>query len=146
MRLTDFHLLLLEDDPTQLDPMKVAARDAGLDGSLHVVHDREEAVEYFFQLLQPRSPLRAHGKHFIFLFNLEGVSSLSVLGWLREQPRLRHMVKVGIYSAPDGAAADRGYALGVNSCLLRPASREGLVLMFESIRRYWMALNQPPQL
>ena len=135
MRLTDFHMLLIEDNPTRPGPMERAARDAGLNGRIHVVHGRDEAVEY----LSRRRPS-------LFLVNLEGSAGLDVLQWMKAQPRLRNMVKVGLLPPSDGIAVSQAYALGLNSCLARPSTSEGLATMFDSIREYWLALNHPPEL
>ena len=146
MRLTDFTLLLLEDDSDRLSGMLRAIREAHLDGRLRVLRDREEALKHFSQLLH--APESSHSVAFpsLFLLDLEGDAGLSVLEWLNRQPRLRRMVKVGLYPSSDGVVTNRAYQLGVNSCLARPENADGLLDMFVSIRQYWVALNHPPQL
>jgi two-component system response regulator len=146
VRLTDFHLLLLEDDPALLANMVRAARKARLGNHVQIVRDQKEAVDYLTRLEDKRVSGDGIRLPSLFLFNLEGESGLRVLKWLREQPKLRKMIKVGLFSPRDGVATDRAYELGVNSCLARPDSAEGLHDMFLSIRQYWVALNQPPQL
>jgi CheY-like chemotaxis protein len=146
VRLTDFHLLLLEDDPARLSGIVQAARRARLGDRLKVLRDRPEAVEHFLRLLRDLggSPVATFPS--LLLLNLEGEAGLGLLEWLRRQPRLRSMVKVGLFSASDGVVTDRAYELGVNSCLARPDSPEGLRDMFLAIRQYWIALNHPPPL
>lgn len=146
MRLTDFHLLLLEDDPARLSGIVRAVRQARLGGRLQVLRDRAEAVDHFSRLLTALGDTPDHAFPSLLLLNLEGEAGLGVLEWLRLQPRLRKMVKVGLFAARDGAVTDRAYELGANSCLARPDSHEGLLEMFLSIRQYWVSLNHPPSL
>jgi two-component system response regulator len=146
VRLTDFHLLLLEDDPALLAGIVRAAQQARLGANLQVVRDRREAIEYLSRLDHTSEAGAGSPQPALFLLNLEGKAGLSVLEWLRHQPRLRRMVKVGLFSAGDGAVTDRAYDLGVNSCLARPDTPTQLAEMFHSIRQYWVALNHPPQL
>ncbi len=146
MRLTDFHLLLLEDDPARLSGILRAAQQARLGVRLQALRDRAEAVEHFRRMLRDLGPSADAAFPSLLLLNLEGEAGLGLLEWLRQQPRLRKIVKVGLFSASDGAAIGRAYELGVNSCLLRPDSPERLQDMFLSIRQYWVALNHPPHL
>jgi CheY-like chemotaxis protein len=146
VRLTDFHLLLLEDDPARLSGTVRAARQAHLGSRLQVLRNRADAVDHFSRLLVDLGRTPDHAFPSLLLLNLEGEAGLSVLEWLRRQPRLRKMVKVGLFAATDGVVTDRAYELGVNSCLARPDSPEGLLEMFLSIRQYWVSLNHPPHL
>ena len=146
MRLTDFNLLLLEDNPARLSAMLRAVREAHLDGRLRVLRDRGDALRHLSHLLDGPESSRSLAFPSLFLLDLEGDAGLSVLEWLNRQPRLRRMVKVGLFSSSDGVVTNRAYALGVNSCLARPESPDGLLDLFVSIRRYWAALNHPPEL
>jgi hypothetical protein len=146
VRLTDFNLLLLEDNPARLSAILGAVREAHLDSRLRVLRDREDALRHLSQLLHGPESSRALAFPSLFLLDLEGDAALSVLEWLSRQPRLRRMVKVGLFSSGDGVVTNRAYALGVNSCLVRPESADGLLDLFVSIGRYWADLNHPPEL
>jgi len=146
VRLTDFLLLLLEDDPARLSGMVRAARQARLGDRLKVLRDRAEAVDYLSRLQAAMGEAPDPVFPSLFLLNLDGEAGLPVLEWLRGQPRLRKMVKVGLFASSDGAVTDCAYESGVNSCLARPETSEGLLEMFLSIRHYWVSLNHPPHL
>jgi len=111
-----------------------------------VLRDRAEALDHFSRLLADLGETPDGAFPSLLLLNLEGASGLAVLEWLRRQPWLRKMLKVGLFAASDGAVTHRAYELGVNSCLARPESPEGLLEMFLSIRQYWVSLNHPPHL
>ena len=52
MRLSDGHLLVLEDEPGRVAPLIQAATQAGLGGRLYVLQSRREAVEYFQRVIE----------------------------------------------------------------------------------------------
>jgi DNA-binding response OmpR family regulator len=143
VRLTDFRLLLLEDDPDCLDLLAQAARETGLAHHLHTLRDGDEAVGYFKRLIATARPLSGIRIPSLFLVSLEGPAGLPVLEWLNREPRLRRMVKVGLHSRPETLSKVHAYDLGLNSCLVRPLTPAERVAMFKSIGEFWGALNHP---
>lgn len=143
MAITDFHLLLLEDDPRRRESMLRAARQAGLE-RLRAFKDILEARSYFDQVSEGVSP---DGRiPSLLLLNLDEPSGMEILSWLRSRPRLRRVVAVGLFDRRDGQVVGPAYDLHVNSCLVRPDALDEQVTFFRSLRHYWEDLNQAPGL
>ena len=143
MAITDFHLLLLENDPATRDSMLRAAAEAGV-ASVRALETGADARAYFDELAQGRA---ANGRSpSLFMLDLERREGLDLLAWVRSRPQLRRLVTVGLIGPQDGQWIGRAYDLHVNSCLVRPDHFAGQVDLFKSLRRYWEGLNQAPGL
>lgn len=138
MAITDFYLLLLDDDPGRRASLEEAARTSGLQGRYHSVRTADDAVNYLQQ---------AHSrKPSLLMLDLDRDSGVTLLEWLRGRPELRRILTIGLFDQQDGALVNRAYELGVRSCLVRPSAFDDQVAMFHSIRQYWETLNEPPVL
>ena len=143
MAITDFHLLLLEDDPGRRESMLHAAHQAGLE-RLRAFKDAIEARSYFDGVPEGVTP---DGRvPSLLLLNLDDPSGMEILSWLRSRPKLRRVVAVGLFDRRDGQVVGPAYDLHVNSCLVRPDVLDEQVTLFRSLRRYWEDLNQAPGL
>ena len=139
MAITDFHLLLFDDNDERRTSLLRAAQRAGL---RQVLGLRDEAdVRAHLDRLALREP--AEGLYpSLVLVPLDG-PGLNLLSWLTSRPR-RRMVTIGLVHPRDGHLIGQAYDLRVNSCLLRPEGFEEQVEFFRSVGRYWEDLNQSP--
>jgi CheY-like chemotaxis protein len=76
---------------------------------------------------------------------LPGMTGLQILQWMRTQPVRRIPVAV-LTSDEDPATINAAYDLGANSYLVKPGDPEHIARMVQAIQRYWMEMNEPPQL
>jgi len=74
------------------------------------------------------------------------MGGLELLRWLRMQHELKRIPVVVLTESPDSVSINAAYELGANSYLVKPGNREDIVRVIRSIRDYWIALNEPPQL
>jgi CheY-like chemotaxis protein len=143
MAITDFHLLLLEDDPAKRDSLLRAAAEAGV-ATVRALGNGADARAYFDELAQGR--LVGGRSPSVFMLDLERREGLDLLAWVRSRPQLRRLVTIGLIGSQDGRWIGRAYDLHVNSCLVRPDHFAGQVDLFRSLRKYWERLNQAPGL
>jgi CheY-like chemotaxis protein len=68
----------------------------------------------------------------------------AILEWVRAQPSLRHIPMIVLASSPDGSEADRAYALGANSCVLKCSNEEGVQELARGIGDYASLLSYRP--
>jgi len=79
----------------------------------------------------------------VFLdINMPGKSGLDVLEWLRENESTKRLVVIMMSGSTADADIARAYALGANSYLLKPETREDLVKTLIHFRMYWLDLNK----
>lgn len=143
MRVTDFLILLVEDDPDHILLIQRAFAQAGLVNPLRIVRDGDEAVAYLSGegafTDRSRNPLPT-----IILLDtkLPRRSGLEVLHWLRGRPELQRTPVVLMTSPGEPSDMDKAYALGVNTCLIKPVQFNDLPAMVQSAGMYWMLLHR----
>lgn len=143
MRVTDFALLLVEDDPDHVLLIQRAFAKANLVNPLKVVRDGEAAVAYLAGTGEFADRQRYPLPSLVLLdLKLPRKSGLEVLDWIRGHPTLRLLPVVVLTSSDEARDMERAYALGVNSYLLKPVRFEDLLDMVKSIGMYWLILNK----
>ena len=143
MRITDFLVLLVEDDPDHVLLVQRAFGKANLVNPLRIVRDGEEAIAY----LAGRDPYSQRSRHplpslILLDLKLPRKSGLEVLSWIRSEPALKFTPVVVLSSSYDSGDIQKAYALGVNSYLVKPVAFGDLVEMVKSIGMFWLILNQ----
>ena len=145
MKLTDFIMLLVEDDPNDILLTQRAFMQASLVNPLRVVRDGEEAINYLGGREAYADRTRYPLPSLILLdLKLPKKSGLEVLEFLRSQPSLRQTPVIVLTSSQESSDIQRAYALGANSYLLKPVGFDGLLEMVKAIGMYWVILNQGP--
>lgn len=140
-------ILLVEDDPTDVLMIRRALSKAGVKNPVHVASDGDAAVAYLSgagiyadRTLHPL-PLLA-----LLDLKLPRRSGHEVLAWIRAEPVLRRLPIVVLTSSRESIDLARAYDLGVNSYLVKPVDSAALVDMMTAVRRYWLEVNQPPEM
>ena len=146
MKLTDFVMLLVEDDPNDILLIQRAFAKACLVNPLKVVRDGEEALNY----LSGTGDFADRGRYplpslILLDLKLPRKSGLEILQWLRQQPVLKHIPVIVLTSSKESSDVSRAYDLGANSYLVKPVGFEGLLELVKSIGMYWMILNKTPE-
>lgn len=146
MNLTDFTILMVEDDPNDILLTQRAFMQASLVNPLRIVRDGEEAIHYLGGRESYADRSRYPLPSLILLdLKLPKKSGLEVLEFLRAQPSLKQTPVIILTSSQESADIERAYALGANSYLLKPVGFDGLLDMVKAIGMYWVLLNQSPE-
>ena len=143
MQVTDFLVLLVEDDADHVLLIQRAFAKANLVNPLRIVRDGDDAVAY----LAGTGPYTDRSRHplpslILLDLKLPRKSGLEVLAWLRGEPHLRLTPVVVLSSSAETTDIEKAYALGVNSYLVKPVNFGDLLEMVKSIGMYWLILNR----
>lgn len=137
-------ILLVEDNPKDVELTLAALEQCQLANAVIVVRDGAEALEY----LQGRGAFagRAAGDPAVVLLDLKlpKVDGLEVLEQIKSDPKLRHTPVVMLTSSREERDLVTSYSLGVNAFVVKPV---GFEQFFEAIRdlgMFWAVLNEPP--
>lgn len=134
-------ILLVEDSHDDVVQLKRAFRQASLGGTLQVVGDGAEAMEYLSgtgpYVNRAQFPLPS-----LILLDLAlpRRSGVEVLTWLGQEPTLRHVPVVVLTASRDPASIALAYELGACSCLVKPVNREALT---QVVNTHLLPLNRP---
>ena len=138
-------VLLVEDNPDEVDLIAHAFRKTQAPHRLAVVSDGEQATEY----LAGRPPFQDREQHplpavVLLDLKLPRQSGFAVLEWIRANPYSRHVPVVVLTSSGQDEDVRRAYELCANSYLVKPVRRDALVEMVQMVNRYWTDLNRVP--
>ena len=138
-------ILLIEDNPNDVELTLHALRRHHLANRMHVVRDGAEALEFIFCTGAYAHRHIAHSPKVILLdLKLPLVDGLEVLQRLKGDPRTRMIPVVVLTSSREEQDIIESYRLGINSYITKPVDFEQFTEAVRTLGMYWVLLNQPP--
>ena len=134
-------ILLVEDNPVDLDLTRRAFSRKRLANPIEVARDGEEALAYLPRW-EAGEPLPAV---VLLDIKLPRVDGLEVLERLKAHERFSSIPVVMLTSSDDNADLRRAYDLGVNSYIVKPVDFGKFMAVAEQIELYWCVLNRTPR-
>jgi CheY-like chemotaxis protein len=140
-------ILLVEDNPQDLELALRAFRKANLGNPIEVARDGAEALDFIFGEGAHAGRRIEDGPTLILLdLKLPRVDGLEVLQRVKSDPRTRTIPVVILTSSKEQGDVVQSYHLGVNSYIVKPVSFDQFVAAVQQLGLYWLLLNQPPKL
>lgn len=137
-------ILLVEDNPDDVELTRIAFAEAGIDRRLAVVRDGAEALDYLFARGAYTDREGAEPPAIVLLdLNLPKLDGREVLQGIRSDARTRDLPVVVLTTSDEPFDVEASYALGVNSYIRKPVEFEQFVEVVKQIGLYWLVLNQP---
>ena len=135
-------ILLVEDNPNDLELAMHAFRKHNFANRVEVARDGTEALDY---LLGTNGHAPAPTPKLILLdLKLPRVDGLEVLRRARAEPSLRHVPIVVLTTSREERDVVESYRLGVNSYIVKPVDFDKFVDTVQALGYYWLLLNEPP--
>lgn len=140
-------ILLVEDDPNDVELTMHALRTKNLLNSIQVVRDGAEALDYLFRSgdFSDRPP-NSDPKVILLDLKLPKVDGLQVLERIKADAGLRTVPVVMLTSSREERDIVASYGLGVNSYIVKPVDFEQFAAAIQTAGMYWLVLNRPPVL
>lgn len=130
-------ILLVEDNPMDVDLALRAFRKRRLTNPVEVARDGEEALAWM-----PRWEAGETLPAVILLdLKLPRVNGLEVLRQLKAHPRFRSIPIVVLTTSAESQDVTRAYELGVNSYIVKPVDFDKFVEVASQIEIYWTVIN-----
>ena len=140
-------ILLVEDNPNDIELTLHAFRKHNLTNRIQVVRDGAEALEFIFGAGGEVEGCPGSQPKIILLdLKLPKVNGLEVLQRLKSDPRTRVIPVVVLTSSREERDVVESYQLGVNSYIVKPVDFDQFVKAMHTLGMYWLLLNQPPTL
>ena len=135
-------ILLVEDNPMDLDLTLQALEGNGVANPIVACRDGEEALEY---MQQHRSPGDLQVPIVVLLdLRLPKVDGIEVLRQARSDPVWRQVPIVVMTTSRESRDIEAAYGLGVNSYIVKPVDFLTFTEVVKSIKVYWLLTNEPP--
>jgi len=138
-------ILLVEDNPNDVELTLHAFRKHNLSNHIQVARDGAEALEFVFGTDAVTQPSPESSPKVILLdLKLPKIDGLEVLRRLKNDPRTRAIPVVVLTSSREERDIVESYQLGVNSYIVKPVDFGQLTESVRQLGLYWLLLNQPP--
>jgi|TARA_B100000965_G_scaffold404428_1_gene435150 two-component system response regulator len=128
--------LLIEDNPADVELLKIAFEQTQIDTDIIVKTDGQEAIDYLFELAenQPESEFPS----LIFLdLNLPKKSGKEVLRLVKKDEKLRGVPIIVMSTSDFREDVELCYKLYANSYLVKPSDFSMFMDMVGSIKEFW---------
>jgi two-component system response regulator len=138
-------ILLVEDNPSDVQLTLHALDRHKLANRIHVVRDGAEALDFLFGtgLYADRTTQR-NPRVVLLDLKLPLVDGMEVLRQMKEQPRTRSIPVVMLTSSREERDIVESYQIGVNSYIVKPVDFEQITEAVRQLGMYWAVLNQRP--
>lgn len=135
-------ILMVEDNPGDIELSKVALKNGKLVNDLHVVEDGEAALDYLYQRGAYKDVVRPD---IILLdLNLPKINGREVLKTIKEDENLSIIPVIVLSSSEDAADIKESYSLNANSFVTKPVRVEDFVTVVSSIEQFWIEIVKLP--
>lgn len=137
-------LLLVEDNPQDLELALRALRKANLANHIQVARDGAEALDFVFE----RGKFSGHNiaeqlKVILLDLKLPKIDGLEVLRRIKADARTKVIPVVVLTSSREQRDVAECYRLGVNSYIVKPVNFDRFAEAVRDLGLYWLLLNQP---
>ena len=144
MEENTIEILLVEDNPTDVEMTLRALKARNLANKVYVLRDGAEALDYILNHVDCR-PGQQHCPKVILLdLKLPKVDGLEVLKRIRADERTKSVPVVILTSSNEERDRIASYQLGVNSYVVKPVDFDDFARTVTEIGCYWVLMNKPP--
>lgn len=138
-------ILLIEDNPDDVELTLRTFQESRIANRIHVARDGAEALEFIFGTGAWTGRSLLNGPRLILLdLKLPKVDGFEVLRQLKTDPRVKILPVVIMTSSQEERDLVESYHLGVNSYIVKPLNFEQFARVVRELGHYWMVLNKIP--
>ena len=142
----DVEILLVEDNPDDLEMARHALRKMKLANRIQVARDGVEALDFIFCRGAHADRNIGNGPKVVLLdLKLPKVDGLEVLRAIKSDSRTKAIPVVVLTSSKEQSDVVESYKLGVNSYIVKPVNFVQFAEAVQKLGLYWLLLNQPPK-
>src|SRR5688572_6778455 len=142
---SEMEILLVEDNPQDVEITLRAFRKSRFADKVHVVRDGEEALECLFSMANDTQQTACSNARLILLdLKLPKVDGIEVLQRCKSDSRTKHIPVVVLTSSREDRDLIETYNLGVNSYIVKPLDFSQFAEAVRQLGVYWIILNRMP--
>jgi two-component system, response regulator len=139
-------ILLVEDNPNDVQLTLLAFQRQNLSNRIAVVRDGEEAMAFIFCTGAFAQREGAPLPSLILLdLKLPKIDGLDVLRRLKSEERTRRTPVVMLTSSRERTDVQEAYAIGANSYIVKPVEFDKFLDVTRQLGMYWLVFNEPAQ-
>ena len=137
-------ILLVEDDPKDVELTLTALEEYNLANEVVVARDGAEALDYLY--CRGEFAGRPNDNPAVLLLDLKlpKVDGLEVLQQIKSDENLRMLPVVVLTSSREEKDLVTSYKLGVNGYVVKPVDFHEFVNAIKELGMFWAIINEPP--
>src|SRR6202521_1006546 len=137
-------ILMVEDDPKDVELTLTALEDYNLANEVVVVGDGEKALDYLH--FRGEFQMRSGDNPAVILLDLKlpKVDGLEVLKEVKSDEKLKLIPVVVLTSSKEERDMVASYRLGVNAYVVKPVDFHEFVNAIKELGVFWAIINEPP--
>ena len=137
-------ILLVEDDPKDVELTLTALEDYNLANEVVVAGDGAEALDYLYCRGQFASRPPDNPAVLLLDLKLPKIDGLEVLHQIKSDENLRMIPVVVLTSSREEKDRVTSYKLGVNAYVVKPVDFHEFVNAIKELGMFWAIINEPP--
>lgn len=140
------NILLVEDDPADVELTLAALEDNHLANRVAVMENGEEALDYLYR--RGKFKMRSGGNPIVVLLDnkMPKVNGLEVLKTIKADEHLKIIPVVVLTSSRETPDLIEFYKHGVNAYVVKPVDFAEFMKAIKNLGIFWAAINEPPPL
>jgi len=137
-------ILMVEDDPKDVELTLTALEDYNLTNEVVVARDGEEALDYLY--CRGSFKMRTNENPAVLLLDLKlpKIDGLEVLQQIKSDEKLKLIPVVVLTSSREERDMVASYKLGVNAYVVKPVDFHEFVNAIKELGVFWAIINEPP--
>jgi CheY-like chemotaxis protein len=137
-------ILLVEDNPNDVELTLEALRTHNLANALEVVRDGEEALDYLYR--RGKYASRPAGNPIVILLDLKlpKVDGHEVLRTVKSDEKLKLIPVVILTASREERDLEMGYKNGANAYVVKPVDFHEFLDAMKTFGLFWAVLNEAP--
>ena len=141
----EIEILLVEDNPADVELTLHALRQNCVANRIHVARDGEEALDFIFgRGAFSQYPPGQPPKIILLDLKLPKVDGLEVLREVKGNEQTKTIPVVMLTSSREESDLLNSYNLGVNSYIQKPVDFSQFCETVKQLGLYWLVVNEPP--
>jgi two-component system response regulator len=146
MTIGKVEILLVEDNPNDVELTLRAFKKNNFTNTVHIVRDGAEALEFLFATgAYADRDINKTPRVILLDLKLPKVDGLEVLRRIKSDARLRAIPTVMLTSSSEEQDVVESYHLGANSYIVKPVDFQQFTKAIRTFGLYWLLLNHPPE-
>jgi CheY-like chemotaxis protein len=137
-------ILLVEDDPRDIELTLSALGEFNLANGVTVARDGDEALDYLFR--RGTFATRKEGNPVVALLDIKmpKVGGIEVLRQMKASPQLKFIPVVMLTSSREEPDLRASYELGVSAYVVKPVDFTKFMSVVRELGIFWALINEPP--
>jgi CheY-like chemotaxis protein len=137
-------ILMVEDDPKDVELTLTALEEYNLANEVIVAHDGVEALDYLYCRGEFKDRPNENPAVMLLDLKLPNVNGLEVLQEVKSDEKLKLIPVVVLTSSKEEKDMVASYRLGVNAYVVKPVDFHEFVNAIKELGAFWAIINEPP--